>query len=102
ADLEPLLLPVRQAARDPAAHRAEPDDAQNLADARLLGGSLAPQQRLARLPLALQRKPQIVLDGVHLEHGRLLEFTADTELGDLRLVQRGEVERAVEKDIALV
>ena len=53
---------------------------------------LAPQQRRARLPLALQREPQIVLHRVHLEHGRLLEFAADAELGDLRLVERGEID----------
>ena len=47
--------------------------------------------------VALQRKPQVVLDRVHLEHGRLLELAADAELGDLRLVELGEIVRAVEQ-----
>ena len=56
----------------------------------------------ARAAVAFQREAQIVLDRVHLEHGRLLELAADAELGDLRLVERGEIVRAVEIDVALV
>ena len=59
---------------------------------------LAPQQRRARGAVALQREAQVVLDRVHLEHGRLLEFAADTELGDLRLVELGEVVSAAVED----
>jgi hypothetical protein len=36
----------------------------------------------------LQRQQNVVLDGVALEHGRLLEFAADAEFGDLGLVER--------------
>ena len=75
---------------------------ENLVDARLFAGALAPEDSLARAPVAFQREPQIVLHRVHVEHGRLLELAADAEFGDLRLVERGEVVRAVEIDVALV
>ena len=39
-------------------------------------------------------------DGVALEDGRLLELPADAERGDGRLVEPGEVDRAVEIDVA--
>ena len=50
-----------------------------------------PQQGGAHAAVVLQRQQQIVLDRVHVEHGRLLEFAADAELGDLGLVELGEV-----------
>ena len=66
--------------------------------ARFLAG-LAPQQGLARAPVALQRKTDIVLDCMHLEHGRLLEFAADAEQRDLGLVEPRQVVGAVEEDV---
>ena len=92
ADLQPLLLAVRQAAGDARAQRLEPDGARGCASMRAsCSAVLAPQQGRARAPVVLQRQQQIVLDRVHLEHGRLLEFAADAELGDLRLVELGQI-----------
>jgi hypothetical protein len=37
-----------------------------------------------------------------LEHGRSLELAPDTELGDRRLVELGEIDAAIEKDFPRV
>ena len=42
-------------------------------------------------PVVLERQQQIVLDRVHVEHGRLLELAADAEFGDLGLVELGQI-----------
>jgi len=68
----------------------------------LLVGALAPEQCLAGAPLALESEQKVVLDRVHVEHGRLLEFAADAEFGDLRLVELGKIMRAVEQNVAFV
>jgi hypothetical protein len=39
---------------------------------------------------------------VAFEHGGFLEFAADTQIGDLRLVELGEVGAAVEIDFAVI
>jgi hypothetical protein len=39
---------------------------------------------------------------MHLEHGRLLEFATDPEIGDGRFIERGEIARAFEDDVAVV
>ena len=62
----------------------------------------AMEQRGEDAALALQRQLEIVPDRVELEDRRLLEFSADAEPGDLRLVVAGEVDVALEIDIALV
>ncbi len=83
ADLQPLLLPVRQAAGDARAQRLEADGVEDSVDALLLRQRRLPQQRRAHAAVVFERQQQIVLDRVHLEHGRLLEFAADAEFGDL-------------------
>ena len=103
ADLEPLLLAVRQAAGDPLAHGLQPDDLQDAVDAALALGGVAPEQRCARPPVALEREQDVVLDRVHLEHGRLLELAADSELSYFGLVEMREVVRStVEVHVALI
>ena len=74
----------------------QPHDLQDAVDAAVVLGVLAPEQGRARPAVALEREQEVVLDRVHLEHGRLLELAADAELGDLGLVELGEVVRAVE------
>ena len=56
------------------------------------------EQRGEDAALALQRQLEIVPDRVDLEDRRLLEFSADAELGDLRLVVPGQVDVALEVD----
>jgi hypothetical protein len=50
----------------------------------------------------IERQQQIVLDGLALEHRRLLEFAADAEFGDPGLVEPGQVGGAVEQHVAFV
>src|SRR5687767_11725744 len=77
ADLQPLLLTMRQTAGEPMTHRTKPYHLENGDDSLLLIFRFMPTQRRTRATIAFERKQQIVLDGVHLEHGRLLELTAD-------------------------
>src|SRR6516164_5260515 len=100
ADLEPLLLTVRQRAGDAVAHRRQPDGFEDAVDAASLFFALAPEQSLARAPVALQREADIVLDRVHIEHGRLLELAANAKERDLGLVEAREIVGAIEVDLA--
>jgi len=100
ADLEPLLLPMRERAGDAVADARQADDLEDAVDAARLLRRLVPEQRLARAPIGLERQADIVLDRVHVEHGRLLELAADAQQRDLRLVESREVVGAVEIDIA--
>ena len=60
-------------------------------------------RRRAHAAVVFQRQQQIVLDRVHFEHCRLLKFAADAELGDLGLVELGQVIGALpEIDVAVV
>src|ERR1700688_2056311 len=68
---------------------------------------MGPSRVIWRMPsmrraVALEREQDIVLDRVHLEHRRLLKLASDAELGDLALVELGEVVAAVEDHIAAV
>ncbi len=56
-------------------------------DARALVGGLPVPQRGARAAIGFERQFEIVEHGVAVEHGRLLEFTADAERGDLGFVE---------------
>src|SRR5262245_603722 len=101
ADLQPLLLAVRQRAGDAAAHARQADSLENAVDALRFLAGLVPEQGLARAPVGLQGEADIVLDRVHVEHGRLLELAADAEQRDLGLVEARQVIRAaVEIDVA--
>ncbi len=101
ADFEPLLLPMRQRAGKPVAHRGEADDVEKLADAPPLAVALAPHQRGAGAAVGLERKLDVVGDGVAVEHGRLLKLAADAEPRDLGLVEAREVViAAVEHHVA--
>src|SRR6202035_5644784 len=68
----------------------------------MLGRCLTPPQARLRAMIALERQFEIVKDRMAIEHGRLLEFSTDTEIGDLGLVELGEIVDAVEHDIAAV
>ena len=94
ADLQPLLLAVARGSPASRSRSAvEADDVEDLVDApALVGGVRAEQQRRAGAAVGLQRQLEVVVDRVALEHGRLLELAADAELGDLGLVEPGEVD----------
>ena len=80
----------------------EADGLQHLVDPLGLGAAAAPEQRAAHGVIDIQRQQQIVVNRLALEHCRLLEFTADAELGDLGFVQQREIMGAVKIDVALV
>ena len=68
---------------------------------RAASSALGAWNSVAKTPrVALQRQLEIVPDRVAFEDRRLLEFSADAEPGDLRLVVLGEVDAALETDIA--
>src|SRR5712672_787987 len=91
ADLEPLLLAVRQAPRQPVARLGEPDGFQHPLDAFGFGLAFAPEQRAPDAMIDIQRQQQIVLDALAFEHRRLLELAADAEFGDPGFVEPGQV-----------
>ena len=64
-----------------------------------LGLVSAPEQRALDAVIDIERQQQIVLDGLALEHRRLLEFAADAEFGDAGLVEPGQVGDAVEQHV---
>src|SRR5262249_56449025 len=78
----------------------EPRRRQQRIDAPPLVPALAPSQRLAGAAVGFECKPQIVLDAMAVEYGRLLELASDSELGDFGLVEPGEIEAAVEIHLA--
>src|SRR6202044_3525938 len=80
ADLEPLLLAVRQAAGKAVAHRSEASGRQNFVDAVVFGRRLSPPQARPRAMIALERQLEIVEYRMAVEHGRLLEFAANAEI----------------------
>ena len=102
ADFEPLLLAMRQAAGKAVLHGRETDDLQDLVDPVALVRCFPRPQRRARTAIGFERKFEIVVDGVAVEHGRLLEFAADAKLGDLGLVEPGQIVELVENHRALV
>ncbi len=82
-------------------HRPQPDEVEQFVDAVRLCRRIAPKQACAHAAVAAQREQEVVLHRMHLEHSRLLKFPSNTELGDLGLVQFGEVEAsAAEIDVA--
>src|SRR5262249_53924741 len=100
-DFEPLFLSVRQAAGDAVPQRREPHHLQDAVDALLVVGAGTPEQGRARPAIAPERKQDVVLDRVHLEHGWLLELATDTKLGDLRLVETRQIMPSnVKSDVA--
>src|SRR4029078_4478957 len=98
----PLFLAVRQGTGNAVAHRRQPDDLEDAIDPVRLFAGLAPEQGLARAPVALERQADIVLDRVHVEHGRLLELAADAEQRDLGLIETRQIVGSVEIDVASV
>ena len=101
ADLQPLLLAVAEIGGADVARVGEADRVEDLVDARRRRAVAAVSKSAGEgTALAGERELEIVLDGVALEDGRLLEFPADAEPGDLGLVEPGEVDLAVEIDLA--
>ncbi len=72
------------------------DRFKDLLDARLVVGRQRIKQRAEHAARPVERQFEIVPHGVAFEHGRLLEFAADAELGDIGLVLLGEVDRVLE------
>ena len=93
---------MRQAAGELAPDVLQPHRLQHLVDLLSLAPRAAPEQRALDAVVDVERQQQIVLDRLTLEHGRLLEFAADAELGNACLVEAGEISLAVEQHRALV
>ena len=94
ADLQPLLLAVAKVGGEVAAPVGQADGLEDLLDARLSRRRPAVEQRRERRRASpVQRQSRLSSDRVALEHGRLLELAADAELGDVRLVVLGQVDR---------
>ena len=102
ADLEPLLLAVRQASRQPVTRVGQPNGFQHPLDAFGFGFAFLPEQRAPDAMIDIQRQQQIVFDGLALEYRRLLEFPADPEFGDPGFVEPGQIGDAVEQHLALI
>ena len=97
ADLQPLLLAVRQAAGQSVARIGQADGFQDAVDPLGFVPAAAPEQRALDAVIDIERQQQIVLDGLALEHRRLLELAADAEFGDVGLVEPRQVGHAVEQ-----
>ena len=102
ADLQPLLLAVAERASGAIAVGVEADGAEDLVDAGGVRRVALPEQVVGNASVAGERQQQVILDRVHLEYSGFLEFSADAEVGDRRLVELGEVHRAVEHHLAVV
>lgn len=83
------------AARSP--RRWLPHGGEDFLDAGLILLRQPVKQRREHAALAVQRQFQIVPDGMAFKHRRLLEFSADAELGNIRLVLLGEVDAVFEQ-----
>ncbi|KAG1244726.1 hypothetical protein G6F65_021638 [Rhizopus arrhizus] len=97
ADLQPLLLAMRQQAGGPPHLGPQPDQVQRFAD---LVGLFAGQPREQRGPHALvglHRQFQVFEHGVLFEHSGALELAADARMRDLRLVQGRKVDALAEE-----
>ena len=93
ADLEPLLLAVRQTAGQRVAVIGRAAIVRRISSMRRARSARGVANSVARTAASrLQRQQEVVLDRVALEHGRLLELAADAELGDLGLVELGQVD----------
>ena len=95
ADLEPLLLPVReQPGRRGPRRPSRPIVSQDVAAMRSrCSSSRAARRACARTRLsALQRELEVLEHRVVLEHRRLLELAADARARDLRLRHAREVD----------
>ena len=102
ADLEPLLLPMRQRSGDARPMVGEPGRGENGVDRLQRLRVLAPEQGRAHAARRLGRQQEIVLDRMVFEHRRLLEFAADSERRDLGFVELGQIVAAVEHHLAFV
>src|SRR5215218_10236765 len=102
ADLEPLLLAMAEVRGELVAAVLELHDRENLIEPVLLRARQAVHEICEHAALALEGEQHVVRDGVELEHRRLLELAPDAERRDRSLVERGEVVRALEHDVALI
>src|SRR5205807_3325887 len=93
---------VGKPGRNGVAHRAELRCLQQPIDTLPLVLAFAPRERLARAAIAFEREPQVVLDAMAVEDRGFLELAPDPELGDLGLVEAGEVEGPAEIHFAAV
>src|SRR2546425_2316974 len=100
-DLQPLLLAVRQRARQHAALGGEADLLQRAVDAAPVVGHVAALEegREDALAGASQGQLDVLAHGEVHEHGRRLEFPPDPERGDLVLAELRQV-RVVAEDHA--
>ncbi len=102
ADLEPLLLPVAERAGNGTRPVGETDGDEDILDARAMLPPHAIEQRAPDAARCPQRQLEILEHREVLEYRRLLELAPDAEIGDGALVELGQVDLAVEEDLALV
>jgi len=92
ADLQPLLLAVRERAGLGVLLRGEADGLQNLPDAITLGRADAGEEGGKDAALALEREEQVLEDGVIGINGGGLEFPPDAEPVNLVLALADEID----------
>src|SRR5712671_3611195 len=96
-DLEPLLLAMAQQAGRFAAVAGKPDARQGRLDPLALVGGQPREQGAPGAAAVGQRQFEVLEYGQVLEHGRPLEFPADAEIGDVGLVEPGQILVAAKK-----
>ena len=96
ADLEPLLLAVRQRACAHVSAVLQPDRFEDMIDAFALNRIESGEERVPDGFLAGCGELEVLEHGVMLEDRRLLEFSADPRLGDLRLGEREQIDALAE------
>ena len=95
------FCPCDKRAGEPVAVIAEADRRQDAVDASPARVGRAPPNSVANTRARrLGGEQDVVVDGVVLEHRRLLELAADAEFGDLGLVELGQIVAALEIDVA--
>ena len=92
ADLEPLLLSVREGAGQRGALRREPDDVEDVLDVPALGARQPGDEILPERLVAPDGELEVLEHGQALEHSRLLKLAPDARLCDLRFRQRQQVD----------
>src|SRR5438876_976409 len=89
ADLEPLLLAMREAGSKRIALGTEPDKVEEFSEAGLLSLGHPPEQCFPYPSVAGERQCQVLGHGELFEDAWLLELAADAELRDRRLIEAG-------------
>eukprot|EP01022_Parablepharisma_sp_SALTPOND_P030357 TRINITY_DN760_c2_g2_i2.p2 TRINITY_DN760_c2_g2~~TRINITY_DN760_c2_g2_i2.p2 ORF type:complete len:1280 (+),score=504.50 TRINITY_DN760_c2_g2_i2:6407-10246(+) len=97
ADLQPLLLAVREQTGHPMFLAVQTDQLEDVLDLADLLGRQARKQRGLDALVHLHGQFQVLEHGVLLEHGRALELAADAGVRDLILGHPGQVDGLAEE-----